>query len=223
MSGKAKFWTVIVVLWFGFMFAWNLYKQRQEEAKVDTFRNTVLARLDAAEKSSATPAQKSKQIIDAAFMDWGALDIVNERYPDHPIRQRAIEHVALGYQAIDPVGSLPFERLADIDCAGRVNRVTKKSGGYTRDDVIAGWAVARRDLETWTPNVANAREVSSACEHRFALILKRIEPKETTTVKDVGAVAGKVVGEVGSWWDSATKPLSDAVDEFKAGYSSGKK
>ena len=26
----------------------------------------------------------------------------------------------------------------------------------------------------------------------------------------------------GKWWDSATKPLSDAVDDFKSGYNSGK-
>ncbi|NKL57131.1 hypothetical protein [Rhizobium leguminosarum] len=182
-------------------------------------KDKVLAQLNAIEASADSQALKSKRVIDLAFDGWDNLEVIEANSPGASLGDRALQHISMGYQATDPVGSQVFERLANRDCAGRINGVTTMSG-YTEQDVINGWQLAKDDLRTWLPYISNPQQVSNSCEDQFESVLKRTSESKGISMKDLGEAAGKGANDVRDWWNEATKPISDAVKNFKDGYNS---
>ncbi|CUW88594.1 MULTISPECIES: hypothetical protein [Rhizobium/Agrobacterium group] len=165
----------------------------------------VLAQIDQIEASSDSPSLKSKKVLDLAYSNWDVVDAVNARHDPNYLLNRAGQHVQAGYQQTDPLTPSVFDKVASETCTIRVKRVDQKSPNFDTEN-FDGYRAAKQDFEAWRPYLADYDKAWDSC----------------ASIRDVGATVGEASGKVGEWWDSATKPLSDAVDEFKAGYQSGK-
>lgn len=51
---------------------------------------------------------------------------------------------------------------------------------------------------------------------------KKLEKAKTVTMHDIGEKFGRASSDLNNWWKETTKPVTDAVDEFKAGYNSSR-
>jgi len=186
-----------------------------------------LAEIERIEASTAAPASKSKQIIEIAYSTWDTADAVDAKYPDHLTLNRVGEHVQQGYQQTEPLSAGVLSKAATATCLNRVRQVSESSPSFVSDNLNA-YHNARNDLEAWRQYLSEAdySTVGGGCRYRFQFMQARYdkahEPTKTVTMRDVGAKVGEATAEIGKWWDDATKPLNDAVEEFKEGYNSQK-
>ena len=191
----------------------------------DDERARILAEIDQIESSSETAAVKSKKWLELAYSDWDVADAVDAKHFQNYVLNRVGQHVQAGHHLTDPLSAPVYEKAAVATCIIRVKQVNPSSTTFERDN-YAAYENARNDLEAWRLYVADYRKTWEACAHRFRVMqdryAKRVEKEKGVNMRDVGAKAGEATAEVGRWWDSATKPLTDAVDEFKSGYNSGK-
>ncbi len=238
MSGKALVGVIVAVGVVGTIYNFNQQenaKAKQAEA-ANAFRARVNAQLDDAEKKATTPAQLNKLIVDIALAgrttDGDAEAIVNARYPDKSVRQRAIEQIQLGYQKTDPITPTAISRLAVSNCLDNASLLEQSKNNYNVLDVSNAWHLAEADLNFWLPYAENAAVVRNECLVPFKVMVNQLLKKEEQkskqlTVKDVGSAVGKVTGTIGTLWDQTTKPISDKVDsvleDFKTGYNEASK
>lgn len=238
MSGKAVVGVIIAIGVVASIYNFNQQekaKQQQVEAD-DAFRAKINAQLDEAEKKATTPALLNKMIVDIALAgrpaDGDAVSVVNARYRDKTLRQRAIEQIQLGYQQTDPISPVAMSRLAVADCEIRARSVERNNKNYIIRDVSDAWNVANMGLQFWLPYVENPDFVKKDCEAPYnAMISKLLKQQEKEskqlTAKGVGEAVGKVTGTIGNLWDQTTKPISDKVDsvldDFKSGYNEASK
>ncbi|MGO7115548.1 hypothetical protein ACCS79_03450 [Rhizobium johnstonii] len=184
-----------------------------------------LTKIERIETSNDAPASKSKRVIEIAYSDWRVAEAVDAKYPDHLTLNRVGEHVQAGYQTSEPLSPGVFDKAAEATCINRVKQVSESSPSFV-DDNLTAYHNARSDLEAWRPYLADYDKVFASCRYRFQFMQARYDkahqPTKTVTMKDIGAKVGEASGEVGKWWRDTTKPVTDAVDEFKAGYQSGK-
>ncbi|NKC49940.1 hypothetical protein HED54_26400 [Ochrobactrum anthropi ATCC 49188] len=175
----------------------------------------------------------NKLIVDIAYSvrprDGDAVKVVNDRYPDKTVRQRALEQIQLGYQETDPINPKAISRLAEEDCDYRARNLERNNKNYSADDVIAAWQLANADLQVWLPYVQYQDLSVKACQATFQSMIRKLQDKKDKELnaKNIGAAVGKVTGTIGNLWDQSTKPISDAVDgvvnDFKTGYSEATK
>lgn len=186
-----------------------------------------LAEIERIEASAGDPASKSKAVIEIAYSTWDTAEAVDAKYPEHLTLNRVGEHVQQGYQQTAPLSPGVFTKAATATCLNRVRQVSETSPSFPTDNLDA-YHNARNDLEAWRQYLSDAdfNTVWGDCRYRFQFMQARYDkahkPTETVTLRDVGEQVGKATAEVGKWWDETTKPVTDAVDEFKAGYQSGK-
>ncbi len=238
MSGKALVGIIIAIGVVASIYNFNQQeKAKRQQAEADNaFRAKINAQLDEAERKAKTPALLNKMIVDIALAgrpsDGDAISVVNARYSDKTVRQRAIEQIQLGYQQTDPISPAAMSRLAVADCQIRAQDFEKNNKTYKITDVSDAWNVANLGLQFWLPYVQYPDFVKKDCEAPFnAMISKLFKQQEKEakqlTAKDLGSAVGKVTGTIGNLWDQTTKPISDKVDsvldDFKSGYNEASK
>ncbi|MBB4227964.1 hypothetical protein [Rhizobium mongolense] len=183
-----------------------------------------LTEIDQIEASNDAPGLKSRKIIEIAYSDWDVAEAADAKYPGHLTLDRVGEHVQSGYQASDPLSPGVFDKAAEATCIIRVKQVSEGSPSFV-DENLTAYHNARNDLEAWRPYLADYDRAWRSCAYRFQFMQARYEKKlekgKTVTMRDVGEKVGKASSEIGKWWSELTKPVTDAVDEFKAGYQSG--
>ncbi|TCA08612.1 hypothetical protein [Rhizobium leguminosarum] len=186
-----------------------------------------LAQIDKIENSSASPASKGKQVIEIAYSTWDTAAAVDAKYPNHLTLNRVGEHVQQGYQQSEPLSAGVLSKAASATCMIRVRGVSESSPTFVKDNLDAFHA-ARSDLEAWRPYLLEAtfNDVWADCQYRFQIMQSRYDeahkPNETVTLRDIGEKFGRASSDIGKWWGETTKPVTDAVDEFEAGYNAGK-
>lgn len=187
----------------------------------------ILAEIERVQASSDKPSTKSKKWIELAYSDWDVADAIDAKHSLNFTLNRVGQHVQAGYNVTDPLSPAIFDKAAEATCLIRVRQVNERSATFESDNFEA-YQAAKRDLEAWRQYLTDYDKVWNSCAYRFQFMqnryVKRLEKEKETsvTMRDVGATVGEASSKVGEWWDSATKPLSDAVDEFKAGYQSGR-
>ncbi|AMD59434.1 hypothetical protein AWN88_14270 [Agrobacterium tumefaciens] len=185
----------------------------------------LMGSIEQIEASQDPPALKSKKFLEIAYSTWDVADAIDARHSQNYVLNRVGQHVQAGYNLTDPLSPTIFDKAAEATCIIRVKQVNEKAATFERDN-YAAYQAAKYDLEAWRPYLADYNKVWSSCAYRFQFMQSRYEKKQeqqkSVSMRDVGAKVGEATAEVGKWWDSATKPLSDAVDEFKSGYNSGK-
>ncbi|WP_322886790.1 hypothetical protein U8C31_27425 (plasmid) [Sinorhizobium medicae] len=187
----------------------------------------VLDEIERVEASSDAPSTKSKKWLELAYSDWDVSNAVDAKYSQNFTLNRVGQHVQAGYNVTDPLSPAIFDKAAEATCLIRVRQVNERSATFESDNFKA-YQAAKYDLEAWRQYLANYDKVWDSCAYRFQFMrnryVKRLEKEKekSVTMRDIGATVGEASSKVGEWWDSATKSLSDAVDEFKAGYQSGK-
>lgn len=235
MSGKALVGVIIAIGVVASIYNFNQQEKakRQQAEAANAFRTKVNSQLDEAEKKANTPALLNKLIVDIALSgrpsDGDALSIVNARYPDFTVRQRALEQIYRGYQLTDPISPKAMSRLAVRDCEFRASFLQANTKTYNADDVSNAMWLAKGDLELWLPYVEHPDFVQKDCAAPFNRMLAALDKKEKSqiTAKDLGSAVGKVTGTIGNLWDQTTKPITDKVDsvldDFKSGYNEASK
>ncbi|MDE8762633.1 hypothetical protein PZB21_26035 [Rhizobium sp. CBK13] len=187
----------------------------------------VLAKIERVEASSDAPSTKSKKWLELAYSDWEVANAVDAKYSQNFTLNRVGRHVQAGYNVTDPLSPAIFDKAAEATCLIRVRQVNERSATFESDNFEA-YQAAKYDLQAWRQYLTDYDKVWESCAYRFHFMqnryMQRMEKEKETslTIRDVGATVGEASSKIGEWWDSATKPLSDAVDEFKAGYQSGK-
>lgn len=233
MISKNVAWGLGLAALFGFM----IYKGQENNWKkaeaAKAFSDKINSQLDDAEKKGNTAALLNKLIVDIAYSgrprDGDTVRVVNVRYPEKSVRQRALEQIQLGYQVTDPINPKAISRLAEEDCEYRARYLERNNKNYGVDDVVAAWQLANADLQVWLPYVQYRDLTEKGCEATFQVMLRKLQDKKDKELnaKNIGAAVGKVTGTIGNLWDQSTKPISDAVngvvDDFKSGYSEATK
>jgi hypothetical protein len=185
----------------------------------------LVAEVDRIEASSESASLKSKKVIELAYSTSGAAAAIDEKHSQNYVLNRVGQHIQSGYQQADPLSPPVFDKAAEATCIIRVKQVSEKSPTFERDN-YAAYQNAKNDLEAWRPYVADYNRVWNSCAYRFQFMQSRYEKEKeqerSVSMREIGAKVGEATTEVGKWWDSATKPMSDAVDDFKAGYRTGK-
>ncbi len=238
MSGKVLVGVIFAIGVVASIYNFNQQeKAKRQQAETDiAFRAKINAQLDEAEKKATTPALLNKLIVDIALTgrpaDGDAVSVVNARYPDKTVRQRAIEQIQLGYQQTDPISSIAISRLAVSNCLENAGLLERSKKNYNIRDVSGAWHIAESDLQFWLPYVEYPDFVRKDCQAPFKAMVERLLKKEEEkskqlTAKSVGEAVGKVTGTIGTLWDQTTKPISDKVDsvldDFKSGYNEASK
>ncbi|MBD8663015.1 hypothetical protein IFT59_07085 [Rhizobium sp. CFBP 8752] len=186
---------------------------------------SVMSEIERVEASSDAPALKSRKVLELAWSSWDVVSAVDAKYSENYSLNRVGLHVQAGYNLTEPLSPPIFDKAAELTCIIRVRQLDTKSSTFIIDNDRA-YRSAKNDIEVWRPYLADYGRTWGNCAYRFRVMLERhmarLENEKSVSVKEIGAKVGQATNEVGKWWDSATKPLSDAVDEFKSGYNSGK-
>lgn len=185
----------------------------------------VLSEIERIDASNESASSKSKKVLEIAYSSWDIAAAVDGKHEQNHLLNRVAWHVQAGYQQADPLTPSVFDKAAEATCIIRVGQVSPNSPTFMSDSYTA-YIAAKRDLEAWRPYLADYDEVWGVCAHRFRVMqdrhVKRMERTKSVSMRDIGMKVGEATTEVERWWDSATKPLSDALNEFKSGYNAGK-
>lgn len=210
---------IIVLVIFGSIKAF--FDGRAKDAEMAKVMND-LEQIDASQESAAL---KSKKYLEVAFSTWDIARAVDAEHSPNYTLNRVSQHVQSGYNLTAPLSAPIFDKAAEATCLIRVRRLDSDSPTYL-NDIYDGYTSAQSDFEAWRPYLSNYDKSWGSCGNRFRVLhdryTKRLEKEQQMSMKEIGAKVGQATSEVGKWWDSATKPLSDAVDDFKSGYNSGK-
>jgi hypothetical protein len=185
----------------------------------------IIDNLSQIDASQDEPALKSKKFLEIAYSNWDLAAAVDARYSQNYVLNRVSKHVQSGYNVSEPLSPSVFDKAAMATCIVRVRQVNAESSTFLNDNYNA-YLAAKNDLEAWRPYLADYEGSLKSCAYRFQVMHSKhvaaLEKENKGSIKEIGAKVGHATSEVGRWWDNATKPLTDAVDEFKAGYTSGK-
>lgn len=183
----------------------------------------VTAKLDAILSSNAPDAARRKALIEFGYTSAEFENALRKRFPDAMMVDRVSAYVQLGYHRTDPLPPLVFDKAAKDTCRLRYNKLRQSSPTFD-NDVYHSYNAARIDLEAWRDYVDDFDVVVNDCASNFRFLVEQRKKKldGELTMKNVGSKVGEASAQIGHWWDSATKPLSDAVSDFRSGYESGR-
>ncbi|MBC2773684.1 hypothetical protein H6M51_12490 [Rhizobium sp. AQ_MP] len=187
----------------------------------------TLTDLERIEASDAPPSVKSREWLELAYSSPGAMKASLSRYSEGHLLALVNLHLSQGYNQSDPLPAAIIEKVAEAKCLVFVRQVDMKSPTFNTDNYSA-YLQATAEIGKLQPHLMNYEASLASCTHRFQVMQQRHEKRiaeesaRSTAVRDVGAALGNATKEAGEWWSSTTKPIANAVDEFKAGYESGK-
>lgn len=92
----------------------------------------------------------------------------------------------------------------------------------TQQEVLAAWYEAMDQFASWTPYVANPNQLRDSCRRKFDSLMTSAAKRDEENSHTFAETLGKGGAQVSNAWDSATKPISDVVTEFRSGYQNGK-
>lgn len=186
----------------------------------------VITELEQIEASDATDASKSRKWLELVYSNPDATKAALTRRSEGYLIDRVRYHVQAGYNISEPLSAIVFEKAAEASCLAYVRQVDERSSTFNADNYNA-YLMATSEFATWKPYLGNYPQMLASCAYRFQFMQRRHDDqiaKERALdekIRDVGAAAGSASKQVGEWWKSATKPIADAANEFKAGYQSG--
>ncbi len=199
-----------------------LDSRAEEEATAKT-----LADLERIEASDAAPSVKSREWLELVYSSPSTMKAALSRHSEGYLLALVNFHISEGYNRSDPLPAAIVEKAAEAKCLVFVRQVDMKSPTFNTDNYYA-YLQATAEIGKLQPHLVNYEASLASCTHRFQVMQQRHEKRiaeesaRSTAVRDVGAALGNATKEAGEWWSSTTKPIADAVDEFKAGYESGK-
>ncbi len=202
-------------------FVKSVYDSRERSVGIER----ALGDIDAIELSQDPPALKNKRFLEIAYSNWDIANAVDAKHSQNYTLDRVFHHVQAGYNVTNPLDASIFIKAADATCMIRVRQVDEASANFLTDNYNA-YLGAKNDLEAWRDYITEYDLTWRNCQHRFRVLqdrhIARLEREKAVSLREVGATVGKATTEVGNWWSNATKPISDAVSDFKEGYQSGK-
>lgn len=199
-----------------------LDSRAEEEAAANT-----LAELKRIETSDVAPSVKSREWLKLAYSSPSTMKATLSRHSEGYLLALVNFHISEGYNQSDPLPAAIVEKAAEANCLVFVRQVDMQSPTFNTDNYYA-YLKATAEIGKLKPHLANYEASLASCTHRFQVMQQRHDKRiaeenaRSTAVRDVGAALGNATKEAGEWWSSTTKPIADAVDEFKAGYESGK-
>jgi hypothetical protein len=199
-----------------------LDNRAEEEAAAKT-----LADLERIEASDAPLSVKSREWLELAYSSPGTMKATLSRHSEGHLLALVNLHISEGYNQSDPLPAAIIKKAAEAKCLVFVRQVDMQSPTFSTDNYYA-YLQATAEIGKMQMDLVNYETSLASCTHRFQVMQQRHDKRiaeenaRSTAVRDVGAALGTATKEAGEWWSSTTKPIADAVDEFKAGYESGR-